>query len=80
MKKLAEIMRAEMTLDTQEWAMVVSVGHYQVLVLRDADSFQDASLRIVVNLNEADILPETAWILLNELASKLNLSDFGYLV
>ena len=75
LRLLSPMMQAELVYHAQERALVIQVDHYQVVLQCKIYDSEKKALLLAVKLNRHDIMPETVWILLNELTSKLDLDE-----
>jgi hypothetical protein len=75
LRLLSQMMQAKLVYHAQERALVIEVDHYQVVLQCKIYDSEKKALLLAVKLNRHDIMPETVWILLNELSSKLDLDE-----
>ena len=68
-------MNEKLDIEAQEDAMLVQIGPFQILLKCHLFHSEKDALLLSVRITEEDIIPETAWITLKEVACKLSLED-----
>ena len=74
MQRLASIIDEKLILQTGQDAILVKVSHFEVAVYKP-QSPEGNLLKLIVTLTADYILPEMAWIIMNEVSSNDDLAD-----
>ena len=64
MQSLASMLKTDVEFIARQDAIMIKVNNFQVILLN-----KGYNLKLVVRLHDKDILPETVWILINDLST-----------
>ena len=72
MTSLASVLNSRMICEAREGVMILSVDHFVAVLLSETFYAEKDQLLVVVRQTKEGILPDTVWILLNEICNQLS--------